>query len=163
MEEIWKDIKGFNGKYQVSNTGKVRQGNKLLNQYDNGKGYLNVSLYFNKKNITGRVNRLVAQEFVDNPNEYKFVNHKDENKKNNNANNLEWCTLKYNNNYGNRINKFKQKIYKKILQYDLNNCLIREWDSISESAEKLKISISGIVACAKGKYKQFKGFIWRYK
>jgi hypothetical protein len=163
LEEIWKDIKEYKGKYQVSNTGKVKRGNTLLNPYDNGKGYLNVSLYFNKRNITARVNRLVAQEFVENPNNYKFVNHKDENKKNNNVDNLEWCTIKYNNNYGNRIKKYKQKRCKKILQYDLNNCFIKEWDSMSEIAEKFKISISGIRNCAIGKFRQFKGFVWKYK
>lgn len=163
MEEVWKDIKRFNGKYQVSNTGKVKRENKLINQYDNGKGYLYVRLYFNKQLKNYRVSRLVAEEFVDNPNNYKFVNHKDENRKNNNADNLEWCTLKYNNNYGNRINKYKQKRYKKILQYNLNNCFIKEWNSIREIAETLKISESGIVYCAKGRFKQFKGFIWKYK
>lgn len=163
MKEEWKDIKEFCGKYQVSNLGRVKQGNRILNQYDNGKGYMNVSLYYNKKNATRRVSRLVAQEFVYNPNSYSFVNHKDENRKNNNAENLEWCTIQQNNTYGNRIRKYKLKRYKKMIQYDLSGEFIKEWVSIKEAAEKLKISDSGIIACAQGKFKQFKGYIWKYK
>ena len=114
MDEIWKDIKGYEGLYQISNFGNVkrlqheehncRQGHRVLkerlkNPSFDKKGYLQVSLSKNNKRITRRVHRLVAEVFISNPNEYPMINHKDENKTNNNVNNLEWCDARYNVNY----------------------------------------------------------------
>ena len=104
--EIWKDIEGYEGLYQVSNYGNVRSLNyakagkvKELKQ-GNWRGYKNVDLWKNGKGKSFKVHRLVAQAFIENPNEYLCVNHKDENKQNNHVSNLEWCTHKYNSNYG---------------------------------------------------------------
>lgn len=109
MEEIWKEIEGYEGKYEVSNLGNVRSLNyngtgeiKLLKQYICHNRYEQVNLYKNGKPKHHLVHRLVARAFIPNPNNYKEVNHKDENPANNNVNNLEWCTREYNNNYGTR-------------------------------------------------------------
>lgn len=100
-DEIWKDIKGYEGLYLVSNLGDVYSclsNKKLKPGSDNG--YLKVNLCKNNKVKQFTVHRLVALAFLPNENNYPCVNHKDENPSNNNVNNLEWCTYKYNNNYG---------------------------------------------------------------
>ena len=106
MEE-WKDIIGYEGKYQVSNTGKIRSLNYLntrktkeLKPRKFSTGYLSICLGKEKKNFY--IHRLVAIHFIPNPNNLLEVNHKDENKTNNNVENLEWCNHKYNCNYGTR-------------------------------------------------------------
>lgn len=121
MQEIWKDIKHYEGLYQVSNLGnvktldkyvnsgiknnnKVKRKGKLLKQY-NKRGYLQVTLTHNNKRKYVGVHRLVAQAFIPNPNNLPQVNHKDEDPLNNHVENLEWCTAKYNCNYGNRNSK----------------------------------------------------------
>jgi hypothetical protein len=162
-EEVWKDIKETNGRYQVSNRGRVRNKKKLIKQFDNGNGYMYVRILVNNKPTNKRVSRLVAQAFLRNPNNYLFVNHIDENRKNNNVDNLEWCSIKYNNNFGKRIEKYKKARYKSINQYSLNGDFIKKWNSIKEISQKLNISASGITSCAKRKFKQFKGYVWRYE
>lgn len=114
MEEVWKDIPGYEGLYQVSNFGKIKALPKIkitpdgrvgktkeiiLKENDNNFGYKSVSLSKNCKKTRFRIHRLVAEAFLENPNNYKEVNHKDENKSNNNVNNLEWCTRSYNAKY----------------------------------------------------------------
>ena len=121
MIEKWRDIPEYEGIYQVSNLGnvkvldrvvnsaikhsdKVKRIGKTLKQY-NKNGYMQVTLTINTKRKYYNVHRLVAQAFIDNPQNLPQVNHKDENKLNNNVNNLEWCTAKYNCNYGSRNSK----------------------------------------------------------
>ena len=121
MQEIWKDIPNFEGLYQISNYGRVktlekyissgiknnnqvRRKSKLLKQY-NKQGYLQVSLSKNHRRYYFNVQRLVAIAFIPNPNNLPQVNHIDENPLNNNVENLEWCTAKYNCNYGSRNSK----------------------------------------------------------
>ena len=101
MKEIWKDIKGYEGLYQISNFGNIKslRTNKLVKAFKNTKGYCQVSLWNNNVKKMFVVHRLVAQEFIPNPNNLLQVNHKDEDKKNNNVDNLEWCSVKYNCNY----------------------------------------------------------------
>lgn len=114
-EETWKDVKGYEGLYQVSDMGNVkrvqhedyncRQGyrifkERLLKQEINFRGYMKVTLSKNNIHKGLFVHRLVAEAFILNPNNYPQVNHKDENKANNCVDNLEWCDNKYNNNYG---------------------------------------------------------------
>ena len=99
--EIWKTIQDYEGLYQVSNTGKVRDlKNHIKSVYKNNKGYVCLSLYYNGKTYHPTVHRLVAKAFIPNPNNYEQVNHKDCNKENNSAENLEWCNQRYNYDKG---------------------------------------------------------------
>lgn len=115
MTEIWKSIQGYEGLYEVSNLGNVRgldrpfrnkqgiammKGRVLTPFYDSKQGYYKVKLCKDGKHKNFRIHRLVALAFLENPFNYTDVNHKDEDKTNNNVDNLEWCTRKYNNNYG---------------------------------------------------------------
>ena len=128
-KQIWKDIPGYEGKYQVSNTGKVRSLNyrgtgktKILKPSTHHRdGYKRVVLYKNDKQYYYLVHRLVAQAFIPNPNNYPVVNHKDENPANNAVWNLEWCTMDYNIDYSK--NKKMEKQFKeanKIIQLTLD-------------------------------------------
>ena len=100
MQEVWKDIKGYEGLYQISNTGKVKglKRNKVLKPILQRSGYYYVDLQRKRR----LVHRLVAEAFIDNPDNLPEVNHKDEDKVNNSVENLEWCDSKYNANYGTR-------------------------------------------------------------
>lgn len=111
MQEIWKYIDGYDGKYQVSNLGRIRslhRNTTLIKALSkDSDGYLVVTLSnakIGKKSKTHKVHRLVAQAFIPNPDQLPEINHKDENKKNNVIDNLEWCTTQYNLTYGNRLN-----------------------------------------------------------
>lgn len=171
MKEQWKDIKGYEGLYQVSNLGRIKSfraynsytkkyyyREKILKNKIDTNGYPMICLCKdNKKYI--RIHKLVAETFIPNINNYPIINHKDENKQNNNVNNLEWCTYLYNNNYGNK----NIKISKPIIQYDLNKNIIKEYKSIMEASRELKINHSGIIQALKRKNKTGYGFIWEYK
>ena len=119
MKEIWKDIEGYEGSYKVSNMGRVRsiphetpygiRGiDHILPQYGNGHGYMAVVLWKRNKSKRCYVHRLVASAFIPNPDNYPQVNHKNEDKSNNNVSNLEWCTCNYNNNYNNLRERVRQ-------------------------------------------------------
>ena len=105
MEE-WKNIIGYEGLYEVSNKGNVRnvRRNKLLRLQKN-QGYIRVALSKNGIKTWLRVHRLVAQAFIENPDNLPEINHLDEDKANNSVDNLEWCDRSYNNNYGDRLKK----------------------------------------------------------
>lgn len=116
MEE-WKDIKGYEGHYQISNKGRVKslkhnhtKKGKILIPFKSNNNYLSINLYKNNKLKTYLIHRLVAEAFLPNPDNLPVVNHKDENKLNNNVENLEWCTYYYNNKYGTRVEKVTKKI-----------------------------------------------------
>ena len=119
--EAWKDITGYEGRYQVSSLGNVRSLNyrktgkpSLLKQFDTGDGYLCVALYTEGKRKERKVHGLVAEAFCENPepDKYGMVNHKDENKANNKASNLEWCDNVYNVNYGTRNKRLSDSLRK---------------------------------------------------
>ena len=101
-KEVWKDIKHYEGLYKISSLGRVwsvhKHDFKVPHIKDNG--YMFVQLYKNGKMRNEHLHRLVSLTFVPNPNNLPQVNHKDENKRNNCVDNLEWCDGKYNNNYG---------------------------------------------------------------
>lgn len=168
MKEIFKDIKDYEGIYQVSNLGRIKS---LQNYRKNNilkpkmkKGYYQVGLRKNNKRKWYSVHRLVAQTFLPNENNLPQVNHRDENKLNNNVSNLEWCNASYNNCYGTRIKRVKEKTSKKVLQYDLKGNFIKEYNSLRQATEENNIkSISNISLCCNGKYKQAGGYIWKYK
>lgn len=187
MKEIWKDIPEYEGLYQVSNLGNVKSLDhiKRNGKYDNKKclskgkilkpaiqkdsGYIFVSLSKDGKTKGYRVHRLVALCFIDNPNNLRCVNHKDENKANNKIDNLEWCSYLYNNNYGTKKDRLKlsqqKRAGKAVLQYDLEGNFIKKWNCMMniERYYKIKGLVSGISACCKKKIKQSHGFRWEYE
>lgn len=163
-QEVWKDIKGYEGLYQISNLGRVksfpRAGTKggILKQFTNGHGYTTVSLFKDKLLKTYLVHRLVGNHFLENPDNLPQINHKDENRKNSCVTNLEWCTCKYNNNYGSK----NTKLSKKVAQYDLNGNFIRIYDSINEVKTVLGKSVGNIGQCCQHKRKSAIGYKWEY-
>lgn len=201
--EEWRPVKGYEGYYEVSDLGRVRSldrvvyssfkgtwksrlvKGRILKALDNGSamGYLFVNLNKNGKTKEFYVHRLVADAFIPNPNNFPIINHKDENAKNNSADNLEWCTQKYNCNYGGHIErvrrfllsdknpnrgkprpeKFKEKVRKPILQFNMDGILVKEWDSAKTAGVSLGISPSSITATCRGKHRFCKKYIWRYK
>jgi hypothetical protein len=176
MIEVWKDIDGYDGKYQVSNYGRIRSTyaeNKrrivILKPMVQKNGYLYVALWKNNKKKNKLIHRLVASLFVDNPNCYTEVNHKDENKENNMANNLEWCAHKDNINYGTCKQKISEskinhpKHSKPTYQYTTNGELIRVWPSAAEIERRLGYCAHVIGDCRMGKIKSAYGYIWTEK
>jgi len=167
MQEIWKDIKDYEGIYQVSNLGNIKSFYKAKENIKkptlSNKGYLRVALSKNKKSKKFAIHRLVAKTFLPNPNNYLDVNHKDGNKLNNCVDNLEWCSRSYNISHAWR-NKLTKGGSKKLLQYDLNNNLIGEFISASEASRILHINVGDISSCCNHshKHKTAGGFIWRY-
>jgi len=171
MDEIWKDIKNYEGLYQVSNWGRVKSLKRLVKRLNGyltvpekilqpliqSNGYYYVGLVKNNKRINYKIHRLVAEAFIDNPNNYKEVNHKDECKTNNVVSNLEWCDRKYNQNYGTRTEKCSKKVY----QYTLDGKFVKEWKSTAECARN-GFNQSSVSACCRGIIKTYKGFIWSY-
>ena len=178
MEEVWKDIEGFEGLYQVSNLGRVKSlertvwnkgrgcyrivAEKILKAGDNGHGYLHVSLSKDGKSKTCRVNRLVAMAFIPNPDNLPEVNHKNEDKTNNRVENLEWCSKLYNINYGTGIKRRAEKQSKPIIGINKVSGLILEFPSISEASKQTGISLGGICECCTSKRNSIKGYYWFY-
>lgn len=132
--EIWKDIKGYEGKYQVSSHGRIRSLNyhntgqcKILKTATDGKGYLRCALSKNNRLATYKVHRLVALHFIENPNQYKQVNHKNGCKSDNLYTNLEWCNNSQNAKHawdiGIQPNSRRRKLYKfeGYIKYCLNH------------------------------------------
>ena len=166
MEEIWKPIKKFEKFYEISNFGNVKslRKNKILKPHL-GNQYYQVTLYGdNKYKKIYVIHRLVAQAFIPNPENKPTVNHKDENKLNNHVENLEWASHLEQNLYGTRMKRMKEKLYKKVNQYDLDDNFIKQWNSILEAENELKIAKGKITECCKHYYgrKTAGGFIWRY-
>ena len=191
MNEEWRDIKGYEGKYQVSSLGRVKSlkdshGNyreKILSPKPKGKDYLGIQLCKNGKYKPFYIHRLVALHFIPNPNNYKEVNHIDENKTNNCVTNLEWCTKKYNANYGTRTQRIAEKsaITQKINGKNKGSkhpkahkvqCITtgRKFKTIKEAAEHYFInSHANIIMCCQGKRKSAgkhpitgEKLIWKY-
>ena len=178
MEEIWKDIKDY-PLYQVSNLGNVRSRNyqyfggkyrnilykkkgRMLKQFvDNG--YAHVNLSRNGKIKKSRVHRLVATAFLPNPTNLPMVNHKDENKLNNNVDNLEWCTPLYNTRYGTGILRAKINNSYPVLQFTLDGEFVKEWFGANEAARNIGVSPACISMAARGILKTSQKFKWKYK
>lgn len=141
--EIWEEIPGSGGKYQISNYGNVYSliNNVQLKGVNNGNGYLRVKL--NERLFY--IHRLVAMAFIPNPKGYKEINHKDENKLNNNADNLEWCSHKYNMKFGTRNKRAIDNTKKSVIQYTMSGKYVCSYNSIVEAAGKMSISKGNIV------------------
>ena len=166
-EEIWKDIEGFVGIYEISNFGNVRRkDNKRMKKTSlNYYGYPQVNLCKNGKSFLFRIHRLVALAFIPNPENLPMINHKDENPLNSHVDNLEWCDAKYNVNYGEGNKKRAKSHSKPIIQYTLDGEFVREWESATEAALITGYPQSGINNCClhKPKYNSCKGYLWKYK
>ena len=166
MKEIWRDIKDYEGHYQVSNWGRVKSikfgKEKILKLIKDKDGYLQVTLCKNNIKKVYKVHRLVAEAFIDNTDKLPQVNHKDENKLNNNVENLEWCDRLYNVRYGTGIERRSKKRSKPVLQYDLEGNFIKEWVSINECGRNGYCQVH-VSECCRGKRKYHKDCIWRYK
>lgn len=177
MEEIWKDVVGYEGLYKVSNLGRVKSLSRLiiisnyhkqsddiiLKQKINVTGYNVVNLSKNGCYKTKFVHRLVAEAFIPNPNTLPQINHKDENKLNNCVNNLEWCTGKYNANYGTRNERSSKHKMKKVEQYTKEGVLVKVWDSVTTVQKETGMSLFNISMACTGKIKTAFGYIWKYK
>lgn len=164
MVEIWKDIKCYEGYYQVSNLGNVKNSRtgRLIKPHKKC-GYLQLLLCKNGKIKHHLVHRLVAEAFIQNPDNLPIVNHVDENKINNCVDNLEWCTQKYNINYGTSLQKRTISKSKPVEQYTIDGQFITEYQSAAEAERKIGIGNSHINACCQGKRKSAGGFIWKFK
>ena len=172
--------------YKVSNLGKILSLNykntgkaELMNPVTNTNGYFQVNLYKNGESKTCRVHRLVAETFLENPENLPEVNHKDENKKNNfvflnedgsvdkEKSNLEWKNHRDNCNHGTRNERVAKantngKLSKKVLQLSLTGELICEYPSTRE-CERNGFNHGAVAACCRGEKPQYKGYIWKYE
>lgn len=181
-EEIWKDIKGYEGYYKASNLGRIKNSKgKILKQYKNHKGYLILQLSKDGKSKTFIVHRLIAQAFIPNEENKEQVNHINCNKEDNNIENLEWVTNTENKKHARMHGLCKSSIKggknlraKKVNQYDLYGNLVKQWNCINDIGRSFKLkSVSNICECCKNKkikdkngkeykYKTAYGFIWKY-
>lgn len=180
MQEIWKDIPNYEGRYQVSNLGNIKSLSfknqnfeSLLKPSLNSSGYYKVELYKDKKSKVFYVHRLVATVFIPNPENKSEVNHIDGNKINNIVSNLEWNTISENQKHAikhklrtsspmlGRFGKLNPSS-KPILQYDFNGNLIKRWDSIADIERELGINRSCISNNLIGNNKTSHGFVWEY-
>ena len=169
--EIWKDIVGYEGLYQVSNMGRVKSLNynhtgkeKLLSPLKDSGGYLRANLCKNGKPKMYKVHRLVLMTFSPVENMDKLdINHIDENKLNNNLSNLEWCDRSYNINHGTRNKRVAEKKSIPIAQLTLDGKFVKAWKSGIDAAERLGgFSRGNITNCCKGKSKTHGGYRWMY-
>lgn len=159
-----KDISGYEGLYAITEHGEVwsYKRKKFLSPGVQPNGYLRVVLLkgHNRKNYS--IHRLVAEAFIPNPNDWPIVNHKDENKANNDISNLEWCTYSFNNSYGQshiaRVQMHAKAISKAVYCIELE----RTFESAKEASKILGITHSNIVHCLKGRHKTAGGYHWKY-
>lgn len=178
MEEIWKSINETNGYYEISNLGNVRTIDRYARVCGGGKrivkgkpikpmicsnGYLELQASIEGKRRIFMIHRLVAQYFIPNPNNLPEVNHKDENPQNNHVDNLEWCTPKYNCNYGTRNQRCMEKVIKKpVRQLSLDGKLIAVFPMVSEAMRATGINNSQIIRVCKGTNITAGGYKWEY-
>lgn len=179
INEIWKPVVGWEDQYMVSSLGRVKSLDKIIidkakrQRFFKGqilkpridtKGYLRVGLSKGSVHYNRQIHRLVAEAFIPNINNLPEVNHRDENPKNDCLENLEWCDRKYNVNYGTRTIRMIESKKKGVLQFDLNNTIIKKWESAKEASENTGIGRNCICGCCKNKYgrKSAGGYIWKY-
>lgn len=181
MEE-WRDIKGYEGMYQVSNLGNVKSierkawngrgyrviKERIMKTYDNGYGYLFVYLTKDGEQEKCYIHRLVAEAFLENPDNLPEVNHISEDKTDNRLSNIEWCSHIYNQNYGTRNKRIAEamtnhpKLSKAVIGINKVSGLIVEFSSAHEASRQLGIDQGHITDCLKGRYKSSGGFYWMY-
>ena len=168
MGEEWREVYGFDILIEVSNRGNVRTKHypgrgyrreyRDLHPLDNGHGYLRIVLPYRGKERTVYIHQLVAEYFLPNPWGYSEINHKDENKTNNSADNLEWCTHKYNANYGTAKERSSAKQRRRIRC--INNNIV--YGSLEEAAQAVGVGKTAISNCLNGRTKSCAGYKWSY-
>ena len=180
--EIWKPISGYEGFYEVSNLGRIRSLERIVECSDGRKrkikdrtlkgssysgGYSGVTLHKDGCAKFVNIHRIVAEAFVPNPLEKEEVNHKDENPSNNHASNLEWVTHKENLNFGTRTERARKAIVeaqgRAVRQLSRDGELVAEYESLSAAGNATGTHVANITKCAKGVYKTAGGYIWKYK
>lgn len=160
--EIWKPIADYEDLYEVSNQGRVRSlcnrygENKILKQCIGSRGYYLVTLCNKGKQKTVNVHRLVACAFIPNPASLPCINHKDENKLNNNVSNLEWCSYYHNNTYGHRLTKSAEKRGIPVICNETGIV----YPSSKAASRITGIAQSQIWNCSHGNRKTAGGFTW---
>lgn len=178
MDEIWKDIEGYENDYQVSNLGRVKslqkkcwngkgywlRDGRILTPVKSKKGYLNV---WCRKNIF-KVHRLVANAFIPNPQNLPQVNHIDGDKTNNCVTNLEWITNLNNMRHsckilGRKYNTGKNHHNSRPVLQLKNGIVINSFDNINQAARATNTHCSCISMCCSGKLKKSNGYQWKYK
>lgn len=179
MQEIWKDISGYEGYYQVSNLGNVKSMERIVERKNNEtgnlplksrilslntypKGYKKVTLRKNNTSKSFFVHRLVAEAFIPNPNNYPYVNHKDENPSNNHSDNLEWCTNEYNMSYGTLGYRISLAKSKQVFQFDLDGNFLNIFYGVNVASRITNISSTSIVNCCNGASRSAGGFLWSF-
>lgn len=178
MEEIWKDVKGYEGLYQVSNLGRVKSLSRAL---PHTKGYIahykgkllplqkcrnysRVGLSKNGKQTGYFVHRLVAEAFIPNPDNLPEVNHKDENPSNNNVNNLEWCSHLYNSNYGTRRRRISETTLNNPYTSQAVLCVETGivYPSAHEASRQTNVNLVNLCRVCRGERNQAGGYHWKY-
>lgn len=170
---MWKDVRGYEGRYKVSDDGRIFSeiSQKELKPNLLKSGYFQFSLSKNGKRQLFLGHRIVAETFISNPENLPIINHKNEDKTDNRAENLEWCTYSYNMTYGKMKEIFKRRSHwekgaiasRKPVEQIKNNLIIHVYSSITEAHEKTGINISNISQCCKGNRKTAGNYEWRFK
>lgn len=166
--EIWKPVAGYEGLYEVSNTGRVKStprcGTKgrILKQNVGARGYARVELSKGNRQKKHFVHRLVASAFIGPIPDGLQVNHIDENKLNNRADNLNFMTAKENINWGSGRKKCEAAHRKRVACFGCDGTIIAEYQSITEAARATGASLGGISECCHGKREKLKGVIYKF-
>lgn len=174
-DEIWKPVKSLNSicktkEFYANQYGHIKIVNQVRRQYaiyrsfnHNSRGYARICTRINEKTKNFSIHRLVAEAWIPNPNNLPFINHKDQNKSNNEISNLEWCNNKYNSTYMDARIRAGRSNRKYILQYDLEGNFIARHFGLVECAKNTNCSKSDVSNCCKGRVFQAKGNIFIYE
>lgn len=161
--EQWKPIKGYEELYEISSYGNIciKTKKKLLKLNKNSRGYIVITFTKNKIQKSYSVHRLVAEAFIPNPENKPQVNHINGDKTDNRVENLEWCTGSENMQHCYK-NNLQKKRFKRVNQYTLDNCFVKQWDSLTQIEKELHIKHSKVSMVCNCKRKKAGNFIWRY-